>query len=97
MKIRILGCGAAGGVPMISRGWGACDPNNPKNKRLRTSLLIQHNGMNILVDTGPDLREQLLSANITALDAVLYTHASATLFVPFMRGRAFFIRGWNRT
>ena len=77
MKIRILGCGAAGGVPMISRGWGACDPNNPKNRRLRTSLLLQHNNMNVLIDTGPDLREQLLSANITALDAVLYTHEHA--------------------
>lgn len=77
MKIRILGCGAAGGVPMISRGWGACDPNNPKNRRLRTSLLIQHNKMNVLIDTGPDLREQLLSANVTALDAVLYTHEHA--------------------
>ena len=62
---------------MISRGWGACDPNNPKNRRLRTSLLLQHNNMNVLIDTGPDLREQLLSANITALDAVLYTHEHA--------------------
>lgn len=77
MKIRILGCGAAGGVPMISRGWGACNPNNPKNRRLRTSLLIQNGAANILIDTGPDLREQLLSAGISTLDAVLYTHEHA--------------------
>ena len=77
MKIRILGCGAAGGVPMISRGWGACNPNNPKNRRLRTSLLIQNGAENILIDTGPDLREQLLSAAINTLDAVLYTHEHA--------------------
>ncbi len=77
MKVRILGCGSAGGVPMISRGWGKCDPNNPKNRRLRTSLLIQNGSDNILIDTGPDLREQLLSARINRLDAVLYTHEHA--------------------
>lgn len=62
---------------MISRGWGACDPNNPKNRRLRTSLLVQHDGKNILVDTGPDLREQLLHARVNTLEAVLYTHEHA--------------------
>lgn len=77
MKIRILGCGAAGGVPMISRGWGKCDPNNPKNRRLRTSLLLRHDKLNLLFDTGPDLREQLLSAQIRELTAVLYTHEHA--------------------
>lgn len=77
MKIRILGCGAAGGVPMISRGWGKCDSNNPKNRRLRTSLLLRHDQLNLLFDTGPDLREQLLSAQIKNLAAVLYTHEHA--------------------
>ncbi len=77
MKIKILGCGAAGGVPMVSRGWGKCDPNNSKNRRLRTSLLLQHNKQNLLFDTGPDLREQLLSAQIKDLAAVLYTHEHA--------------------
>lgn len=77
MKIRILGCGSAGGVPMISRGWGKCDPNNPKNRRLRTSLLVRNNDDNILIDTGPDLREQLLCAKVDRLSAVLYTHEHA--------------------
>ena len=77
MKIRVLGCGSAGGVPMISRGWGACDPNNPKNRRLRSSILIEIGEKRILVDTSPDLREQLLQANVTRLDAVLYTHEHA--------------------
>ncbi|MGN1079922.1 MAG: MBL fold metallo-hydrolase, partial [Alphaproteobacteria bacterium] len=77
MKIRILGCGAAGGVPMVSKGWGKCDANNPKNRRLRTSLLLQHDKLNLLFDTGPDLREQLLSAQIKDLTAVLYTHEHA--------------------
>lgn len=77
MKVRILGCGAAGGVPMISRGWGKCDPDNEKNRRLRTSLLLQKDKKNILIDTGPDLREQLLSADVNTLDAVLYTHEHA--------------------
>ena len=62
---------------MISRGWGKCDPNNPKNRRLRTSALLQHRGKNILFDTGPDLRQQLLEANINRLEAVLYTHEHA--------------------
>lgn len=62
---------------MISRGWGACDPNNPKNRRLRTSLMVRHNDRNILVDTGPDLREQLLQARVNTLEAVLYTHEHA--------------------
>ena len=77
MKIRVLGCGAAGGVPMISRGWGECDPNNPKNRRTRTSLLIKNDEDNILIDTGPDLREQLINAGVSRLSAVLYTHEHA--------------------
>jgi phosphoribosyl 1,2-cyclic phosphate phosphodiesterase len=77
MKVTILGCGAAGGVPMISVGWGRCDPANPKNRRRRPSILVETEGQAILIDTGPDLREQLLSVNINMLDAVLYTHAHA--------------------
>ena len=77
MKVRVLGCGAAGGVPMISRGWGKCDPKNPKNRRTRSSVLIESDGRRLLIDTSPDLREQLLSANVNRLDAVLYTHEHA--------------------
>ena len=77
MKITILGCGGAGGVPMISAGWGQCDPNNPKNRRRRQSILVEDQGQTILVDTSPDLREQLLGTGTRHLDAVLYTHAHA--------------------
>lgn len=77
MKITVLGCGAAGGVPMISIGWGACDPGNPRNRRRRPSILVEEGGTTILVDTSPDLRDQLLDAGVRHLDAVLYTHGHA--------------------
>lgn len=77
----ILGCGSSGGVPRPALGWGACDPGNPKNRRRRTSLLVERRGARgvtrILVDTSPDLREQLLSADVDWLHAVLYTHEHA--------------------
>lgn len=77
MRITILGCGAAGGVPAIGSGWGRCDPANPKNRRRRPSILIEEAGKTVLVDTSPDMREQLLSTNISHLDAVLFTHSHA--------------------
>lgn len=77
MKATILGCGAAGGVPSISRGWGACDPDNPRNRRRRPSILVHGPQGVILVDTSPDCREQLLDAGISRLAAVLYTHDHA--------------------
>lgn len=77
MKVRILGCGTSGGVPRVGNIWGRCDPNNPKNRRRRVSILVEEQGTLILVDTSPDLREQLLDAGVTRLDAVLYTHDHA--------------------
>ncbi|MGB0749773.1 MAG: MBL fold metallo-hydrolase, partial [Magnetospiraceae bacterium] len=77
MKIQILGCGPSGGIPGVSYGWGRCDPNNPKNRRLRPSILVEHENTKVLVDTSPDLRAQLLTADIRHLDAVLYTHHHA--------------------
>jgi len=77
MKITILGSGSAAGVPMISAGWGRCDPEEPKNRRLRASILVEEGGTAILVDTGPDLRQQLLNAEIRRLDGILYTHGHA--------------------
>ena len=81
MRFTILGCGSSGGVPRVGQGWGDCDPNNPKNRRRRCSLLVERLSANgkttVLVDTGPDLREQLLAANITRLDGILYTHDHA--------------------
>jgi phosphoribosyl 1,2-cyclic phosphate phosphodiesterase len=81
LTFTILGCGSSMGVPRAALGWGACDPANPKNRRRRCSLLVQRsNGSDVtsvLVDTSPDLREQLLAAEVQALDAVVYTHAHA--------------------
>jgi len=77
MKVTILGCGASWGVPAIGPDWGRCDPADPRNRRRRGSLLVETGGRAILIDTSPDLREQLLDAGISRLDAVLLTHAHA--------------------
>jgi phosphoribosyl 1,2-cyclic phosphate phosphodiesterase len=77
MRVTILGCGGSGGVPTVGNEWGHCDPANPKNRRRRVSILIEGQGQTILVDTSPDLRAQLLDADIGHLDAVLYTHDHA--------------------
>lgn len=74
-RITILGCGGSGGVPLATGWWGACDPQNPKNARLRASIAIQTDTQNIIIDTGPDFRTQVLRAGIQRIDAVLYTHA----------------------
>lgn len=80
-KFTILGCGSSGGVPRLGGNWGACDPDNSKNARRRCSLLVEQTGPDgttaVLIDTSPDLRMQLLDANIGRLDAVLYTHSHA--------------------
>lgn len=79
--LTILGCGSSGGVPRIGGDWGRCDPNNPKNRRRRCSVLVRRGGeagfTNMLIDTSPDMREQMLEANVRDLDAVLYTHEHA--------------------
>lgn len=75
MKIRILGCGPSYGVPSLSRGYGDCNPNNPKNKRTRTAMLLMTEQGNIVFDTGPEIRQQLIEAGTPKLDALLYTHS----------------------
>ena len=81
LTLTILGCGSSGGVPRVGQGWGACDPAEPKNRRRRCSLLVERQGpdgvTSVLVDTGPDLREQLLTAGVRRLDGVVYTHDHA--------------------
>jgi phosphoribosyl 1,2-cyclic phosphate phosphodiesterase len=81
LTLTILGCGSSAGVPRPALGWGACDPNNPKNRRRRCSLLVEqtsdHGTTRIVIDTSPDLREQLIDANVDHIDAVFLTHEHA--------------------
>lgn len=83
IRATILGCGSSGGVPRIGNNWGACDPFEPKNRRRRCALLIEgtqegaSRPTRILIDTGCDIREQLLDAGVDAVDAVFYTHDHA--------------------
>ena len=80
-RFTILGCGSSGGVPRIGDDWGKCDPDEPRNRRTRCSLLIERIGRKarttVLVDSSPDMREQLLRHEVTWLDGVLYTHDHA--------------------
>lgn len=81
-QITILGCGSSGGVPRVGQGWGACDPSEPRNNRLRCSILLERvsaDGMRtaVLVDTSPDLRQQLLATQTNRLDAIVLTHPHA--------------------
>jgi phosphoribosyl 1,2-cyclic phosphate phosphodiesterase len=81
LRFTILGCGASPGVPRIDGVWGACDPANPKNRRRRCAVLVQRFGgegqTDVLIDTGPDLREQMITTGLRGLDGVLYTHDHA--------------------
>ncbi|MEL6466953.1 MAG: MBL fold metallo-hydrolase [Pseudomonadota bacterium] len=81
LTFTILGCGSSGGVPRLGGHWGACDPDNPKNRRQRCSMLVERSSdagtTTVLVDTSPDLRNQLLSTGTGRLDGVIYTHEHA--------------------
>lgn len=81
LRLTILGCGSSGGVPRVGQGWGACDPAEPRNRRRRCSVLLERESgagkTTVLVDTSPDLREQLIDQEVTRLDAILMTHAHA--------------------
>ena len=89
LRAIILGCGSSGGVPRVGGDWGVCDPNEPKNRRTRCSILVQSwqgegeapkdqtKLTQVLIDTSPDLREQLLKTETQRLDAVIYTHDHA--------------------
>jgi len=81
LTVTILGCGSSGGVPRVGQGWGKCNPANPRNRRRRCSILVARGdgeaATNVLVDTSPDLREQLIDADVRCLDAILYTHPHA--------------------
>ncbi len=80
-KLTLLGTGSSGGVPRLGNNWGACDPSNAKNRRRRCAALIERisgRGRTVaLIDTPPDIREQMLDAHIGAVDGVVYTHDHA--------------------
>ncbi|MCF8446360.1 MAG: MBL fold metallo-hydrolase, partial [Bacteroidia bacterium] len=75
MKVTFLGTGTSQGVPIIACDCEICSSADPKDKRLRSSILVEHDGHQIVVDTGPDFREQMLRSQIKQLDAILFTHA----------------------
>jgi phosphoribosyl 1,2-cyclic phosphate phosphodiesterase len=79
--VTILGCGSSGGVPRVAQGWGVCDPANPRNRRRRCSILVERTAetgtTQVLIDTSPDLREQLIGAGVERLDGILMTHPHA--------------------
>lgn len=82
LRLTILGCGSSGGVPRIDGDWGRCDPDEPRNRRSRCSLLVEQFGESdvpttVLIDTAPDLREQMLAASAKRVDAVLFSHDHA--------------------
>jgi phosphoribosyl 1,2-cyclic phosphate phosphodiesterase len=81
LRVTVLGCGSSPGVPRIGNDWGECDPKNPRNRRTRCSILVEQiatgGTTRVLVDTGPDMRQQLLAAGVNTLDGVVYTHSHA--------------------
>ncbi|MEL6410519.1 MAG: MBL fold metallo-hydrolase [Pseudomonadota bacterium] len=81
LRFTILGCGSSGGVPRLGGKWGDCDPENPRNKRRRCSMLVERvtdsGTTRVLIDSSPDMRQQLLDANVGDLDAVVFTHGHA--------------------
>ncbi|WP_417709310.1 MBL fold metallo-hydrolase [Roseibium aggregatum] len=100
LTLTILGCGSSGGVPRVGNDWGDCDPTEPKNRRGRCALLVEKRVDNkcttVLIDSGPDIRSQLLTANVKHLDAVLYTHSHADHLHGIDDLRAFWVQSGER-
>ncbi len=96
LEVTILGCGSSGGVPRADGDWGACDPDEPRNRRTRCGLLLRRKGegaeTTVLVDTSPDLREQVIAARVKRIDGILYTHDHADQVHGIDDVRAFFLR-----
>ncbi len=74
MKVTFLGTGTSQGIPVISDGCRVCTSTNSKDKRLRASIMVETNGKVVVVDSGPDFRQQMLRENVKRLDALLFTH-----------------------
>jgi phosphoribosyl 1,2-cyclic phosphate phosphodiesterase len=100
LTITILGCGSSGGVPRMTGDWGSCDPKNPKNRRRRCSIIVEQHGANgttrVLIDTSPDMREQILDTGISAIDGVWYTHEHADHTHGIDELRGFFLNSKQR-
>ncbi len=77
MRMRMLGCGTSSGVPRIGNDWGDCDPAEPRNRRSRASIIVESDTTRLIVDTSPDMRQQLLDADLIEIDAILWTHDHA--------------------
>ena len=92
LKITFLGTGTSQGIPIIGSKHPVCLSENPKDKRLRTSVLIQWEAFNIVVDCGPDFRQQMLQANCDHLEAILFTHEHADHTAGIDDIRPFFFR-----
>ncbi|NQY81719.1 MAG: MBL fold metallo-hydrolase [Alphaproteobacteria bacterium] len=76
-RVTVLGCGTSGGVPQLHIGWGQCDPGEPKNRRSRCAILIEHQGQSILIDTTPECRLQLYDRDVSKISSLIYTHTHA--------------------
>jgi phosphoribosyl 1,2-cyclic phosphate phosphodiesterase len=100
LRLTVLGCGSSPGVPRIGNDWGACDPGEPRNRRLRTSLMIERVGpkgvTRVIVDTGPDFRQQVLAAGVSTADAIVYTHPHADHIHGIDELRQFFFNRGHR-
>jgi phosphoribosyl 1,2-cyclic phosphate phosphodiesterase len=98
--LTILGCGSSGGVPRIGGDWGLCDPANSKNRRLRCSILLEKTDASgttrVLIDTSPDLREQMLAAGVGEIDGVCFSHDHADHTHGIDELRGFFLRQRRR-
>ncbi len=93
-RVVVMGCGGSGGVPYSGNFWGKCDPNNLKNHRTRPSILVEKNGTRIVIDTGPEFRQQINATGVTGmLDAVLYTHTHFDHIMGIDDLRAFWFKG----
>ena len=89
-KFTILGCGSSLGAPWITNYWGKLNKKNKKNVRTRCCAHIQHQDISVLIDTSPDIKEQIKKNNIKNIDAVIYTHEHADQTVGIFELRPFF-------
>ncbi len=100
IKLTILGCGSSGGVPRVGGDWGLCDPANARNRRRRCSVMVEQKSdagtTRVLIDTSPDLREQMLTADVREIDGVWFTHEHADHTHGIDELRGFFLRQRRR-